>query len=175
MQRRRLEPKSYRKGMEPVRVRRARASLRLLLQLFPPSVGRVYEQPMAYEARQQGAVSQALPGDVQAPRLALRERRPRSAVRRSVRALRNLRIEGHCAPYSRSASPLSHADRLGALARLALALYASRSPGVTLTFIRTLAGSFLGGCPLRFGSMSRIVLTNSACTIPFPVIKCTHT
>jgi hypothetical protein len=108
---------------------------------------------MAYEARQQGAVSQALPGDVQAPRLALRERRPRPAVRRSVRSLRNLRIEGHCAPYSRSASPLSHADRLGALARLALALYASRSPGVTRTFIRTLAGSFLGGCPLRFGSM----------------------
>jgi hypothetical protein len=55
--------------------------------------------------------------------------------------------------YSRSASPLSHAERLGALARLALALYASLSPGVTRTFIRTLAGSFLGGCPLRFGSM----------------------
>jgi hypothetical protein len=31
-------------------------------------------------------------------------------------------------PYSRSASPLSHAERLGALARLALALYASLSP-----------------------------------------------
>jgi hypothetical protein len=56
-------------------------------------------------------------------------------------------------PYSRSASPLSHAERLGALARLALALYASLSPGVTRTFIRTLAGSFLGGCPLRLGSM----------------------
>jgi hypothetical protein len=77
--------------------------------------------------------------------------------------------------YSRSASPLSHAERLGARARLALALYVSRSPGVTLTFIRTLAGSFLGGCPLRFGSMGRIVLTNKACAIPFPVIKCTHT
>jgi hypothetical protein len=102
---------------------------------------------MAYEARQQGAVSQALPGDVQAPRLALRERRPRPAVRRSVRSLRNLRIEGHCAPYSRSASPLSHADRLGALARLALALYASRSPGVTRTFIRLVAGSAILGLP----------------------------
>lgn len=55
-----------------------------------------------------------------------------------------------CSNYSLSANPLSHADRLGAIARLALTLYVSLSPGVTLTFIRTLAGSFLGGCPLRF-------------------------
>jgi hypothetical protein len=67
--------------------------------------------------------------------------------------------------YSRSASPLSHAERLGARAFRALTLYVSRSPGVTLTFIRTLAGSFLGGCPLgRFGcSMGRhYVLTNNS-------------
>jgi hypothetical protein len=54
--------------------------------------------------------------------------------------------------YSRSASPLSHADSVGARAFLALSLYVSRSAGVTLTFIRTLAGSLMGGLPLgRFG------------------------
>lgn len=49
---------------------------------------------------------------------------------------------------SRSASPLSHAESPGAFARLALALYSSRSERVTRTFIRTLAGSLRGGLPL---------------------------
>jgi hypothetical protein len=48
---------------------------------------------------------------------------------------------------SRSASAFSQGLSL-APAFLAAALYRSRSPGVTRTFIRTLAGSFSGGLPL---------------------------
>lgn len=50
---------------------------------------------------------------------------------------------------SRSASAFSQTLR-ETPARLAAALYLSRSPEVTLTFIRTLAGSLEGGLPLGF-------------------------
>jgi hypothetical protein len=73
-----------------------------------------------------------------------------------------------CSNYSRSASPLSHAERLGALALRALVLYPSRSEGVTRTFIRTLAGSLTGGLPLGrlAGVMGWTVLTKKVLDNP---------
>jgi hypothetical protein len=71
---------------------------------------------------------------------------------------------------SRSANALSQGLSF-VPAFLAAALYLSRSPGVTRTFIRTLAGSFFGGCPLGLLGLStgRIMYSQIILDKPFPV------
>jgi hypothetical protein len=76
-----------------------------------------------------------------------------------------------CSNYSRSASPLSHAERLGALALRALVLYPSRSEGVTRTFIRTLAGSLTGGLPLGRLGLSMGLIMDSQIILDKPPVR----
>ena len=67
--------------------------------------------------------------------------------------IRTLTDRGAYSELSRSARAFSQTLK-DTPARLDALLYRSRSPGVTLTFIRAVAGSFRGGLPLGLLGLS---------------------